>query len=130
VVDPGARPAWLLNITNDAWFGRSSGPYQHLTMARLRAIEEGLPLVRSANSGISAVVDPWGRIQAQLGLGETGVLDTALPRPLPQGTPFARTGPVIVVLPACALALCALLLEARRRRAVPEINKTQKAARI
>ena len=130
VVEPGARPAWLLNITNDAWFGRSSGPYQHLSMARLRAIEEGLPLVRSANSGISAVVDPWGRIQAELGLGETGVLDTVLPQPLPQGTPFARTGPVIVVLPACALALCALLLEARRRRAVPEVNKTQKAARI
>jgi apolipoprotein N-acyltransferase len=130
VVDPDARPAWLLNITNDAWFGRSSGPYQHLAMARMRAIEEGLPLVRSANTGISAVVDPWGRIQAQLDLGETGVLDAALPRPLPQVTLFGRSGPVIVMLPACALALCALLLEARRRRALPNINKTQKIARI
>jgi apolipoprotein N-acyltransferase len=130
VVDPDARPAWLLNITNDAWFGRSSGPYQHLAMARMRAIEEGLPLVRSANTGISAVVDPWGRIQAQLGLGESGVLDVALPRPLPQATPFARTGPAIVILPACVLALCALLLETRRRRAAPEINKIQKTARI
>jgi apolipoprotein N-acyltransferase len=130
VVEPGARPDWLLNITNDAWFGRSTGPYQHLAMARMRAIEEGLPLVRSANTGISAVVDPWGRIQAELGLGKTGVLDATLPRPLAQGTPFARTGPVIVLIPACALALCALVLETRRRRVTPKITKTQKAARI
>jgi apolipoprotein N-acyltransferase len=129
VVDPGARPDWLLNITNDAWFGHSSGPYQHFSMARMRAIEEGLPLVRSANSGISAVIDPWGRVRAELGLGETGVLDADLPRPSPGTTPFARTGPVIVVVPAAILALCALLLEARRRRGAPEVTKPQKAAR-
>jgi apolipoprotein N-acyltransferase len=98
-------------------------------MARVRAIEEGLPLVRGANTGISAVIDPWGRVQGELGLGETGVLDAALPRPLPGATPFARTGPVIIVVPAGVLALCAVLLEARRRRGVPEVNKPQKTAR-
>lgn len=92
VVDAAQRPAWLLNITNDAWFGQSSGPYQHLAMARMRAIEEGVPLVRSANTGISAIVDPFGRIEAELGLGETGVLDAALPKPLAGPTFYASWG--------------------------------------
>lgn len=100
VVDPNDRPAWLLNITNDAWFGRSSGPYQHLAMARMRAIEEGLPLVRSANTGISAIVDPYGRIEAELGLGETGVLDAPLPKPLSQQTFYAgwRQIPILLMV--------------------------------
>ncbi len=98
VVDPNDRPAWLLNITNDAWFGKSTGPYQHLAMARMRAIEEGLPLVRNANTGISAMVDPFGRIVAMLGLGETGVLDASLPKPLSEPTFYAVWGQTLFLL--------------------------------
>jgi apolipoprotein N-acyltransferase len=77
------RPGWLVNITNDAWFGDSTGPHQHLHQARIRAVEEGLPVIRAANTGISAVIDPFGRVLAALPLGTTGVIDHGLPRALP-----------------------------------------------
>lgn len=99
VVDETHRPAWLLNITNDGWFGISAGPYQHFAAARLRAIEEGLPLVRDANTGITAVVDPFGRVLDQLPLGGNGFLDSPLPRPLSTPTPFALIGKIMVFLP-------------------------------
>jgi apolipoprotein N-acyltransferase len=125
VVEPGARPAWLLNVTNDAWFGRSSGPYQHLAMARMRSVEQGLPLVRSANTGISAVIDPWGREQARMELGEMGTLDADLPQALP-ATPFARYGFWPVTLLALVLAGGAAAIEVRARAARTKVNKSTK----
>lgn len=91
-IDPADRPDVLVNLTNDAWFGRSSGPYQHAAMAVLRAVEEGLPLVRAANTGISLATDALGRQVARLELGRTGVLDLALPGRLATPPLYRRTG--------------------------------------
>ncbi|HTS41436.1 MAG TPA: apolipoprotein N-acyltransferase [Xanthobacteraceae bacterium] len=97
IVPNGERPDWLLNLTNDGWFGTSSGPYQHLQQARVRAIEEGLPLVRAANTGISAVVDPLGRTIKSLPLGAEGVLDSSLPRRVDKPL-YARMGDTLLGL--------------------------------
>ena len=93
----GERADFLLQITNDAWFGTFSGPFQHLQQARFRAVEQGLPLVRSANTGVSAVIGPDGRILDSLPLGESGFVDVPLPAPRP-ATIYARTGDLPVVL--------------------------------
>lgn len=101
VVDQADRPSWLLNITNDAWFGASAGPHQHFASARLRAVEEGLPVVRAANTGISGVIDAYGRVTARLGLEQAGIVDSTLPVAAPDRTVFAKFGnfvPGIVVL--------------------------------
>lgn len=107
VVDPADRPSWLLNLTNDAWYGYSTGPFQHFHITGLRAIEEGMPMVRVANTGISGVVDPLGRTIARLALGERGILDVDLPAALAP-TPYSRwrDGPLTLVLLA-AVALVA-----------------------
>ncbi len=83
VVDTSQRPGWFLNVTNDAWFGTSAGPYQHFHQAQLRAVEQGLPVVRAANTGISAIIDPYGRVLGELGLKQEGVVDGLLPEALP-----------------------------------------------
>lgn len=112
VTAPGERPRWLLNLTNDAWFGLSSGPFQHLAAARLRAVEEGLPLVRAANTGISAIFDARGRTVGRLGLGETGVLAAPLPGVLP-ATPFALAGGIVPGVLASLAVLAGTVLRIR-----------------
>jgi len=91
------RPDWVLQVTNDAWFGEVTGPFQHLAQARLRAVEQGLPVLRVANTGVSAFIDARGGIVAQLGLGQTGFLDGAIPGALPP-TFYARHGDWPMVL--------------------------------
>jgi len=89
VVDANDRPEWILNITNDAWYGQSSGPFQHFLQTRIRAIEEGLPVVRSAGTGISAIIDPYGRILKELPLNSRGIVEGRLPKKLENMTIYA-----------------------------------------
>lgn len=106
------RATWLLQITNDAWFGTLTGPFQHAAQARLRAIEQGLPLVRVANTGVTSIYDARGRVRAELAFGIGAYLDAKLPSPLPQ-TPYASWGEI----PLLALLLGLALVAALRARA-------------
>jgi apolipoprotein N-acyltransferase len=106
VIEPANRPGWLLNVTNDGWYGNTPGPYQHFLQARVRAVEEGLPLVRAANTGISAIVDARGRIVESLGFGLVGVVDGNLPQALAE-TPYGTFGDLVflgVLLILCGAA--------------------------
>lgn len=95
--DASKRPNWMVNVTNDAWYGDSPGPYQHFEMVRMRAIEQGVPMVRVANTGISAVIDPYGRVVSQLALNTRGIIDSSLPAAL-GSTTYAHYGEQIVCL--------------------------------
>jgi apolipoprotein N-acyltransferase len=124
ILFPGAvvgaqRPNWFVNVTDDSWFGPWAGPLQHLLVARMRAIEEGIPVVRAANTGISAVIDPLGRVRARLGLNRAGTLDSSLPAAI-EPTPYARSGDYgfWLLLLACATAAASVVYN--RPKPVPE----------
>ncbi|TLG74015.1 apolipoprotein N-acyltransferase [Methylocystis sp. B8] len=114
-IQPGAaeRPRLFLNVTNDGWFGHTTGPYQHLAQARLRAIEEGLPMIRVANTGVSAIIDAYGRMLQSLPLGQEGVIDGRLPKEA-ASTAFALHGALAFPLLLAAATALALLGAARR----------------
>ena len=120
VVDQADRPDWLVNITNDAWFGNSTGPRQHLAAARLRAVEEGLPLMRAANTGISAGFDSQGRELGRLPLNVAGVIALPLPGKRPP-TSFSRWGLVMPGLLSLAGVVAASGLTRKRGGTAPRI---------
>ncbi|MDX1949212.1 MAG: apolipoprotein N-acyltransferase [Rickettsiales bacterium] len=105
------KPRFILNVTNDGWFGLTSGPYQHLEQARMRAIEEGISVIRSANTGVSAIIDPLGRIMASLDLNKYGVVDGNLPASLNKRTFYSIFGNKIVILIAAFFMSLALFLK-------------------
>ncbi len=105
-------PRWLLNLTNDAWFGDSSGPYQHFAAARLRAVEEGLPVVRAANNGISAVIDSYGRVIDQINLNDRGILDAELPEAAMESTPYSYAGNLLYLI-ELLLTTCVIFVARR-----------------
>jgi apolipoprotein N-acyltransferase len=112
MIDSASRPSVLINVTNDAWFGDTPGPRQHLAQSRARAVEQGLPLLRSANTGISAIIDPYGRVLASVPLGTAGVLDGAVPASLPP-TLYSRYG-ILAVLLVYIATIVGLLITRRR----------------
>jgi apolipoprotein N-acyltransferase len=114
LVNPAERPEWLVNITNDGWFGNTTGPRQHLHQSRVRAVEEGLPLVRAANNGISAMIDAHGRITASLDMNVRGVIDPPIPSAIAP-PPYARWGDGLFVLNAAVFFFGSIILVRRRR---------------
>jgi apolipoprotein N-acyltransferase len=113
------RPDWIVNVSDDSWFGPWAGPLQHLLIAQMRAIEEGLPIVRATNSGISAVIDPYGRIGERLELNRMGIIDAALPSPI-EPPWYARSGKYSFWL---LLLFCCAATYPVRRTAAPPLQK-------
>ncbi|MGE3622840.1 MAG: apolipoprotein N-acyltransferase [Bdellovibrionales bacterium] len=122
VADRANPPKFLLNITNDGWYGHTAGPHQHFAIARVRAVEEGVPLVRVANTGISGIIDAYGRIGVKLGLGQKGVIDGDLPQPAPDPTYFVRNGEVTLWLIYGWLSAYAVFLRYLARKGSSEFK--------
>jgi apolipoprotein N-acyltransferase len=122
VVTPGQRPQMFLNVTNDGWFGKTAGPHQHLHHVRVRAVEHGIPLIRVANTGISAVVDARGRILQSAGLARSANIDTSIPGAL-AATPFSRGGNAWL---AMMLGLGGIAWLALRTTSRPAVNNLQR----
>ncbi len=102
------RPGWIINITNDAWFGNSTGPKQHFALSKMRAVEFGLPVARAANTGVSAMIDPWGRVVDSLDIGKSGYIDVGLPQALPT-TVYTGVGEhLVVIIVSCILGLTSI----------------------
>jgi apolipoprotein N-acyltransferase len=114
----GGRAAWIVNVSNDAWFGQTSGPWQHLNLASYRAIEEGMPIIRATPTGVSAVIDAEGRPLKTLGLGKFGVIDAPLPGARLKPTAFARYGDTAFWI-MIGLSVVALVPAVRRRSSRP-----------
>jgi apolipoprotein N-acyltransferase len=115
----GARPGWIVNVSNDAWFGQTSGPWQHLNLASYRAIEEGVPIVRATPTGVSAVIDAEGRPLKTIGLGKSGVIDAPLPSARARPTAFAQYGETAfwVMIGVSAVALVPVVRRRKRSHA-------------
>jgi len=105
IISSGNKPEWLINLTNDGWYGDSAGPHQHLVTAQMRAVEEGITVVRAANTGISAVINRLGQITASLPLNHSGVLDAELPEKLSISTVYGKYGNIIPLI-LCFLNIC------------------------
>jgi len=118
------RPDWMVLVTNDAWFGDADGPEQHLDIARMRAVETGLPLARSANTGISALIDPQGRVLQALPLYQKGVITTALPKPGSK-TLFSRSGDLIFFVMLSFIGTIVLVRKLQHRIAISNLNATK-----
>ena len=110
------RPEYIMTIANDAWYGDSSGPYQHFAQARFRAIEQGLPVVRAANTGISGIIDPYGRVIERLELSTRGSIDHLLPKRTVKSTIYARFGDLIYVGLILIAGIFGLFLRVRQRK--------------
>ena len=115
-VDRNDRPAAIINLTNDAWYGISAGPHQHFANARVRAVEEGVPLVRSAYTGISGAVDSYGRILGTIPLNKKGYFDFRLPEPLVVPPVYARFGDILFAAFLCVCSLVAIAVSWMNRR--------------